>query len=143
VRRFLVSLAKAPRSIQIAAAILVSIQAYSLWVSWPQTLPRVRPAVFVGMLLPLIVWWMVTIWAVVATLRVSRWPLLVLGGLFLASVAWAVSRFAFTREAWIALAKLVGVPLLLFALTVPHWRRMNWAFLGRSEPKPHVADTFS
>lgn len=70
--------------------------------------------------------------------RMSRWPIIVQGTMVTLSI---ISQYA-TQPHWTDRYPIFGVfaviiPLAIYlALTVPHWRKMNWGPFGRPYRAP-------
>ena len=82
----------------------------------------------------------------IALVRLSRWPLLV----HALSVAWGFVSGHLAHMDWRARFPLLGpwvfwIPVVLyFALTLPHWRKMNWALFGHPYcPPEDQAEVFA
>ena len=75
----------------------------------------------------------VALYQVFALARLSRWPVLVHPILVALSLFGLYGNDAGMRERFPVLAPVAAIlPLLVFlALTLPHWRKMNWALFGR------------
>ncbi|HWA62865.1 MAG TPA: hypothetical protein VG939_15905 [Caulobacteraceae bacterium] len=124
-----------PLSIKIGVALFLAFQ-----------FPPVRDVrtILTGTPLPLLAAWVaVAVWTVVATLRLSRWPALLAAP---AAIAWFVWWGVSAAPALLARPELsaLGVGGLMLALfTLPHWRKMNWRFLGRLRTTKDVAEEFA
>ena len=131
-----------PFSIKLAAALMVAFQFSAIRMMLP-TLSHLAadPSAAFGAL----VWLILTLWAAYATLRLSRWPLLVLTLASLASLAWVSRLYAlgFGPDGFAVFASLVSAWLLSLILILPHWRRLNWRVLGRLPKPSDVAETFA
>ncbi|WP_156398412.1 hypothetical protein [Caulobacter sp. Root1455] len=99
-----------------------SLLAFLLGKPLPQSWPEFLLAVF-----------LVT-FQIVGLVRMSRWPVIVQTVMVLGNVA---IQYA-TNPHWTDRYPIFGVfaviiPLVAYlACTLPHWRKMNWALLGRS-----------
>ncbi|WP_165190910.1 hypothetical protein [Caulobacter soli] len=81
-----------------------------------------------------------------ALIRLSRWPIV----LQVAALAWSVLSRTLGGNFDVGPTSALGlfmmwVPFGVYlACTLPHWRKMNWAFFGRPyRPHAHLEETFA
>jgi hypothetical protein len=120
---------RTPLSIWIAA-ILFSLIALPSFVQLARiAAPEARPQVAVSILIGVAI----LTYKAIALARLSRWPIL----LHIASVAWSLVSRHLAHLEWRDRFPILGpfvvlIPLTIYlALTLPHWRKMNWAPFGR------------
>lgn len=132
-----------PLSIKIAAALFLAFQVYVIKSIAPTPAAArtlLSHPLALGALAACVI---LTVWVVVATWRLSRWPLLVLPVLMATYGIWSsqiaprgivpsLVNFAIEFTTWPTMAVLV----------VPHWRRLNWRPLGRLPTPADVAEHF-
>jgi hypothetical protein len=82
----------------------------------------------------------------IALVRLSRWPLL----LHALGVVWSFVSNHLAHTDWRGRFPILGpwvfwIPVAFyFALTLPHWRKMNWGLVGRPyRPQQDQAEAFS
>jgi len=143
--RFVFQPRRVPFTIKLAAALIVVFQVTTL-----QSNPALAATIFRSLstdplaIAATLLWIVMVAWAVVATLRLSRLPVILATALLVAAIVWVI-RFHFGDgvDAFVGLAAAMGTWVLLTALVVPHWRRLNWRFLGRLDPVQHVEEHFT
>ncbi|MFC7379380.1 hypothetical protein [Brevundimonas sp. GCM10030266] len=83
-------------------------------------------------------------WAVIAMWRMSRWPLLVGLGLGVARQAWhvLVENGNYDQYPILGPWALIVPAVMIAALILPHWKRMNWSIIGSGRPERRVANVF-
>jgi hypothetical protein len=82
----------------------------------------------------------------VALIRLSRWPIVLVAALLVASFLVRIVSGKFDpRQMSLLGLLLMWLPLCVYlACTLPHWRKMNWAFFGRPyRPHAHLEETFA
>jgi hypothetical protein len=82
----------------------------------------------------------------IALARLSRWPMLLQPAVAAASILSLYASGFDWRERYPILGPLAMIlpPLILLALTLPHWRKMNWGVFGRPyRPPEDQADVFT
>ncbi|MGA0600714.1 hypothetical protein ACO2Q3_08410 [Caulobacter sp. KR2-114] len=87
----------------------------------------------------------ISLWIVVATLRLSRWPLVVLTVGFLAGLAWLLFNFAIGVGSGLFGVASAAFATWLFQLVLvgPYWRRLNWRPFGHIPGAREAAEAFS
>lgn len=81
-----------------------------------------------------------------ATARLSRWPVLIYPAMAGLSAFGLYSSHYVWREHYPILGPLAVIlpPVIFLALTLPHWRKMNWALFGRPyRPPADQAEVFA
>ncbi|CAN7336734.1 hypothetical protein [Caulobacter sp. LjRoot300] len=125
------------------AVVLFSLIALPSFVQLARiAMPEARPQVAVSILIGVAI----LAYKAIALARLSRWPIL----LHVASVGWSLVSRHLAHLEWRERFPILGpfvvlIPLTIYlALTLPHWRKMNWALLGRPyRPVENQAEIFA
>ena len=143
----LVLKSRTPLSIKIAVALFAIAAVAFLWpglTDLSRALPVNRPRSFAVALAWLAVAVALPLWGAIATLRLSRWPLLVLLFWIVGAVALSLRGHAGSPNVTVLLnvAPWTLGWTLLAALVAPHWRVMSCSLFGRLPPQPEPAAVF-
>ena len=125
---------RTPLSIWIAV-VLFSLAALPTFIQLAKAAPSsARPEVWASMLIGLVV----IVYKAVALARLSRWPVVLHVMSVAASlIAGQLSHFEWRNRFPMLGPFIVIIPLAIYlALTLPHWRKMNWALFGRPYRRP-------
>ena len=136
---------RTPVSIKIGAALFLALQlsvGETIAPTWKAARALLGEPATMGRVA---IWIVLVFWVVAATLRLSRWPLVLLTALTIGFVAWTTRYMTLGvgPQSMVILASEFAAWLVLTVLSLPHWRRMNWRPLGYLKPFPDVAEEFS
>lgn len=135
---------RTPQSIWIIAIILVAIMVYPLFKQVAGGPSLITP-VWLGMWAALFV---VVLYHAIALVRLSRWPILLLaaeigGSALIKAMSLRQGHFSWMTVGVIS-APTAVILIVYLACTLPHWRKMNWAFLGRPyRPAAELEEVFA
>ena len=99
-------------------------------IATPETRPQFAISILIGVA--------ILAYKAIALARLSRWPIL----LHVAGVGWSLVSRHLAHLEWRDRFPTLGpfvvlIPLAVYlALTLPHWRKMNWALFGRPYRRP-------
>ncbi len=139
--RFVFRAGPTPFSIKLAVALAVAFQFGAVRTVVPAPLKVVSNPLIVA---PELAWIVLVAWGVFATLRLSRWPLLVLTLLAAACAAWGASQqtVGVSSEGAVLFGCMLATWFFSMILILPHWGRLNWRPSGRLPTVADVAENF-